>query len=55
MSQGVRERVLKSTPAVVHCGDRPGDLRIKVERRPRGRLEQASLRFRAIVSRVKTR
>jgi hypothetical protein len=44
--------LLKGTP-VVHCGDRPGDLRVKVERRPRGRLEQASLRVRAIVSRVK--
>ena len=33
-------------------GDRPGDLRIKVTRRSRGRLEQASLRVRSIVSKV---
>jgi len=64
MSQDVRARAVgaahkqaasKHVP-VVHCGDRPGDLRVKVERRrSRGRLEQASLRVRAIVSRVKTR
>jgi hypothetical protein len=47
--------MLKSEAPVVHCGDRPGDLRIKVERRTRGRLEQASLRVRALVSRVKPR
>jgi hypothetical protein len=52
MSQDVRERVIERA-AVVHCGERPGDLRVKVERRPRGRLETASLRIRSMVSRVK--
>lgn len=64
MSQDVRTRTvsaassrpaLKNAAAEVHCGNRPGDLRVKVERRSRGRLEQASLRMRAIVSRVKAR
>ena len=54
MSQDVRARALKATTTIVHCGDRPGDLRVKVERRSRGRLEQASLRVRALVSRVKS-
>jgi hypothetical protein len=51
MSQDVRERVIER--AAVVCGERPGDLRVKVERRPRGRLETASLRIRSMVSRVK--
>jgi hypothetical protein len=59
MSQTVHDPVVK--PAAKHsaasmqCGDRPGDLRIKVERRHRGKLEQATLRVRAIVSKVTSR
>ena len=55
MSQDVRRLVSKHGPLTVHCGDRPGDLRVKVERRSRGRIDQASLRVRAIVSRITTR
>ena len=55
MSQTIRERLPKPGPAVVHHGERPGDLWIKVQRRPRGRLEQASRRVRSLVSRVKLR
>ena len=53
MAQAIRERLPKRPPVIVHRGERPGDLRVKVERRARGRLEQASLRVRSLVSRVK--
>jgi hypothetical protein len=52
MSQTVRDRLPKREAVVVHCGERPGDLRIKVQRRPRGRLEQASLRVRSLVRKM---
>lgn len=55
MSQAVHNplpRPANKRDADVQCGDRPGDLRIKVTRRSRGRLEQASLRMRSIVSKV---
>lgn len=66
MSQVVRTRptaapspkprpIAKSAP-IIHCGDRPGDLRVKVERRQsRGRLAQASRGVRAFFGRVKLR
>ena len=51
---GAMKAPLPKTPALeLHCGDRPGDLRVKLERRPRGRMELASRRVRALVSRVK--
>jgi hypothetical protein len=53
MSQAVRGRLPKRGSVVIHCGERPGDLRIKVERRPRGRREQMSLRVRSLVRKVK--
>jgi hypothetical protein len=59
MSQAVHDPIVKPatkrTAASMQCGDRPGDLRVKVERRSRGKLEQASLRMRSLVSKVKPR
>jgi hypothetical protein len=59
MTQAVHDTVVKPavkrSAASTQCGTRPGNLRIKVERRHRGKLEQATLRVRAIVSKVTSR
>ena len=52
MSQDVRERLSERNFSVVCQGRKPGDVRIKIRRRSRGKVEAASLRVRSIVSRV---
>ncbi len=52
MSQEVRERLSERILPAVRQGRKPGDVRIKVRRRSRGKIQAASLRVRSIVSRV---
>lgn len=52
MSQDVRERLTERVLPTIRQGRKPGDLRIKVHRKSRGKIEMASLRVRSIVSRV---
>jgi hypothetical protein len=52
MSQEVRERLSERILPAVCQGRKPGDVRIKIRRRSRGKIETASLRVRSIMSRV---
>jgi hypothetical protein len=52
MSQEVSERLSERIPPAVRQGRKPGDVRIKIRRRSRGKIETASLHVRSIMSRV---
>lgn len=52
MSQDVRERLSEKVIPAVCQGPKPGDVRIKLRRRTRGKIAAATSRVRTIVSRV---
>jgi len=52
MPQEVRERLSERILLAVCQGRKPGDVRIKLGRRSRGKIETASLRVSLIMSRL---
>jgi len=52
MSQEVRERLSERILPTVCQGRKPGDVRIKIRRRSRGKIETAALHVRSIMNRV---